>query len=83
LISVIGINYDEFKPGSYKSTYLHVDEKRMIFNTGDPVEDFKSAILFGRTRGVVLYSSSVDHFIVDDPAYSYDENGLITREKET
>jgi hypothetical protein len=78
-ITVIGINSEEFVPGSYKSVYLYVGKEKKEFSTGNPVIDFKKALDYGLKFGKVVYSSSVDNFVMDDPAYDYDENNLIVK----
>lgn len=74
---VIHIDFKEFEPGTYEAVRVSRQasdtnpalELVEIFSTGDPTADFRAAIdsLAGETR---ILSSSIDHFITDDPEAS-------------
>lgn len=82
-MGVVGINYNEFDPKTYKSVYVHQrDKKERVFDSGDFVKDWLDSTLFcvnDDSEGHWSNSSSVDHFIMDgasfDSAYLNVENG--------
>lgn len=67
-MKIIGIDYDEFHPGTYRAVEL--SEARDLwaaparFSTGDPVADYRAA-LEAAGGGPISASSSVDNFISD------------------
>ena len=73
-MAVIGIHAEEFVPNTYKSVYVFLnDGHQEIFETGDPIQDFINGLEYGHQRdGRVIYSSSVDNFVCDDPSYDYE-----------
>lgn len=79
----VGIDFTEFQPGSYKAVTVG-DENRELarFGTGDPQADWAAcrAWLDGKGAGsTVIISSSVDHFVQDNPAWGFgpDEQGRL------
>ena len=66
-MSLIGIRFHEFRPGTYEYTYVHPKEPGEIvkFASAELGEDFKAALAFAGEP--VSFLSSVDNFITDDP----------------
>ena len=82
----IGINYEE-RVNGYHSVSVIVDNYDIVvFATGDPVADFKSAIDFANrhaTPAYIFLMSSVTSFTLEVPGYTFDENDmLIVNEEE-
>lgn len=85
---ILSIEHEEYEgQGTYDGVTLSHDEGIEIFNTGDVLEDFNNALKWARDHqelnndglGMIMCSSSVDHFLSEDPQ-SYDmddEIGLI------
>lgn len=67
-MNTIGVDYDEFQKGTYRAVWLFRPDSMdpEVFNTGDPAIDFEAALIASAGQ-VVMCSSSVDHFISDDP----------------
>lgn len=78
----IDIEYDEDSgtPEAYKGVFvrsLEADVK--TFASGDVVKDFADTTEWCRQNpisGRYMYSSSVDHFVMDVPGYSWDVDDL-------
>lgn len=68
----IAIDYDEFKPGTYRAVVLTMPgHSPMSLAEGiAPVADLRAAIDVALTAGRPLFMSSVDHFISDLPKAS-------------
>lgn len=73
-MAVVGINYKEPKPSTYKGVELSLrgEESRTLkeFKTGDFVKDWYDLLYYIIHSGItekehLSYSSSVDHFIMD------------------
>lgn len=80
-MAVISINYNEAnKKLNYQSVEVSLDNDSKFFDSGDFVKDWFDAMKFLITEEIenVSFSSSVDHFIMDDApydsAYLHDEN---------
>lgn len=70
VIKIIHINYDEFKPGTYRGVEaFYALDNRTTSPTGDPGADFEEA-LKSCDGYLTMVSSSVDNFISDDPESS-------------
>lgn len=66
-MKIIRIDYDEFKKGTYRGVEVsEPGERPVVFFTGDAGRDFEAALESCGDERVVC-SSSVDHFISDDP----------------
>lgn len=81
---MVTISYDEFNP-DYNTTYFGVFSQGRQFYSGDVVKDFADAIeheLECTKQNWVLYSSSVDHFVMDVPGFCFDDTGLIVRDED-
>ena len=81
---MVTINYNEFNP-DYESSYRAVLSYGRVFATGDVVKDFADAIAYDMEYSKlnhVLYSSTVDHFVVDIPGFCFDDEGMIVRDHE-
>lgn len=64
----LDIDYEEGFPETYKSVSVFRRGSHMWFESGNVVEDFKDAINYIREtypNDVVMYKSSVDHFVMD------------------
>ena len=79
---MIGIEYTEFKPGTYKSVWLYSEGKKIKeFKSGDPVIDFAYAVSYAQGKNI-NYSSTIDNFLSDHKGlYSYDENNFIVKKE--
>lgn len=64
--ALIGVDYDEHKPGSYRGLIVFRREQRSIVSTGDMRGDMES-VLTEFTGKRIGYLSSIDHFATDDP----------------
>lgn len=65
-ILMIGVDYEEFKPETYKGVFIFADEVIKVYNSGDFRKDFRDARVFANRRGKkVIYSSTIDNFITD------------------
>jgi hypothetical protein len=74
--SFIGIDFDEGDQSSYRAVTAKIGlkGKEHRFETGDPIKDWKQAILFcADNASLVLFSSSVDHFVMDGEDYKFIE----------
>jgi len=81
---MVTINYDEFD-ANYETSYHAVLSYGRIFATGDVVKDFADAVAYDYTYSgldYVLYSSTVDNFVVDIPGFYVDDTRMIAREEE-
>lgn len=71
---MISIDYEEFKPETYKGVYVFGAKPEIKSYTGNPVKDMDNVIkilnekLSGQSISV---SSSVDHFLMDDKSQKY------------
>jgi hypothetical protein len=68
----VSISYSERKPFTYRAVVLSIDEAIQEFNSGDFIKDWyhcMMAIINQDKREVILYSSSVDNFIIDTKEY--------------
>ena len=77
-IIMIGIDYEEFEPDTYKSTFVYYGPKnKKEFASGDVVKDFHEALEFAKTgdgfdkdHKINLYNESVGNIVysssVDD-----------------
>lgn len=78
--ALFSIDYDE-APDTYRAVTVKPqgrDGEIARFGTGDPVADMHDAMVYaaGRFDGL-MFSSSMDHFVHDQPGYRYDENDLL------
>ncbi len=71
-MAVIGINYEESNPDSFKGVTLSIRDTigrefhDCEFQVGTPEDSFGCALTLAHTYGIdVICSSSVDHFIMD------------------
>lgn len=68
-MAIISIDYDEPKPETYRGVEISTrDNKDKRFDSGDFIKDWFNVIKYTNTEiedGYVMYSSSVDHFIMD------------------
>ena len=81
---MVTINYDEFNP-NYKESYHGVFSQGRQFYTGDVVQDVIDAVKYDMEYSglkFVMYSSTVDHFVVDIPGFCFDDEGMIVRDHE-
>jgi hypothetical protein len=70
---MIVIDYEEFKPETYKGIYVHGDDKIKSY-TGDPIIDMETVLdkySNHYPNESVFFSSRVDDFISDSKKYSY------------
>jgi len=71
-------------------TFKYPDrERKETFYSGDPVKDYNDMCevllqkLHGEYEGcVVMFSSSVDHFVFDVPGFYFDENDRLQFDEE-
>lgn len=83
LRAFVSIEYDE-APDTYRG--VRVEAMRdtgpaALFNSGDPVLDWREAMLFAsRHYDYWMGSSSCDHFVMDQPGFRYDENTMLVRD---
>lgn len=81
----IGIDYTEGVAGSYKAVVISGPGSfTQRFEAGDPVEDWRRAVDFGRRHASeacvrFMELSSVTHFTQDDPAYCWDQDDMLAR----
>lgn len=64
------IDYDEFKPETYRAAVVMTGEVEARFATGNPARDLRHAERYASdlaavTRTQVIILSKVDHFIAD------------------
>ena len=81
---MVTMNYDEFD-ANYETSYRAVLSQGRVFATGDVVKDFADAVAYDMEYSYlpyVLYSSTVDHFVVDIPGFYVDDTRMIAREEE-
>lgn len=83
-VAYMSIDYDEGVAGSYRAVIVSHDgangrfEKRLA--SGDPVIDYREAVEYcERLKRVIMESSSVTHFVFDDPSYKFDENDMLEK----
>lgn len=74
-MAIIRVNYTEPNPMTYKSVELSpTNGEDIIFKSGDFVKDWYDLIYYIIHSGIseneqITYSSTVDHFIMDDAPY--------------
>jgi len=76
----LGIEYDEITQDSYNGVYFHIGKEKRIFNSGFPDIDILRALNSYWDSGGeedIRFSSSVDHFAMDDEGYEWLELPLI------
>lgn len=61
---MLGCDYEEFEPQTYKGVYLYDDEELDRFNSGDILKDIESACIKYKGRGI-NFSSSIDNYLMD------------------
>jgi hypothetical protein len=65
---IVGIDYEEYKPETYKGVFLNeADGTTYRWMTDDSVKDYAAAMEFARGKGwdAIMHFSSVDHFVMD------------------
>jgi len=86
----MSFEYDEFRQGTYKHIKVSVTDadKVVYFNTGDPVVDYIDFMRWISKNDVlsVGYSSSFDHFLMDEDKYrleyvDYERECFISQEE--
>lgn len=81
---MVTINYNEFDT-NYETSYHAVLSYGRVFATGDVVKDFADAVAYDMEYSkldYVLYSSTVDHFVVDIPGFCFDDTRMIVKDEE-
>lgn len=81
---IIGIDYDEGDQSTYRGVdahYVGAEEDRVVlYATGDPVADFRKAIVDACNESAeIMISSSADAFALDGDGYRFDENDMLVR----
>lgn len=80
--AILAIDHDE-APNTYRGIIVKASPSSVgpagTFATGDPVCDFYDAVVFmNEFYDWHMVSSSVDHFVNDQPGYRWDDNtGLL------
>ena len=70
---MITIDYEEFKPETYKGVYVYRDNKIKSY-TGDPIKDMEVILdKFSNhyPNESIFFSSRVDNFLSDSKKYNY------------
>jgi hypothetical protein len=76
--AVVFVIYEEFVKEDYDHVEIWIDKDVTIFKTGDVVKDFHDAVDYGVNLGVnVIYSSTVDSFLMDNDKWKYDDENYI------
>lgn len=74
ILPFVSIDYGE---AGYRAVTVRIrdGEEPRRFESGDPVEDWKRALLFCVDEGApgTLFSSDVDHFVMDVDGYKFIE----------
>jgi len=66
MMAIIGIIYDEPDPSTYEGVRLSVYGKAGVWHIGSPQNDLACALILAHFCNIdVVYSSSVDHFVMD------------------
>lgn len=79
LFAFVGFLYDDVDQATYEGVEVGIQGKKKVFNTGDPVQDWKDANLYcydayeaGKIVSMMT-SSSVTHFVMDGDKYRFIE----------
>lgn len=76
--AIIFVIYEEFVKEDYDHVEIWIDKDVTIFKTGNVVKDFRDAVDYGINLGVdVIYSSTVDSFLMDNDKWKYDDENYI------
>lgn len=74
-MAVISIDYDEGEAGTYRAVAVSGFVEHKEFATGDVVADFRAAKQYAfKIDTNVMFSSSCDQFVRDNPGYSWFED---------
>ena len=77
---IIGINYDEGNPFTYRGVMVQGDGIGAVIATGDVEADFATAIGYAKIfNDIILYSSSCDHFVSDGDEYKFKDEYIVKR----
>jgi hypothetical protein len=79
---MVTINYDVLNP-NYKESYKAVLSQGRVFASGDVVKDFADAVKHDMEHtklDFVLYSSTVDNFVIDVIGFQF-AGGMIVKEE--
>lgn len=73
---IVSIDYEEFQPETYRGVEVRVQgEEPVRFESGDFEKDWNDAADYCQeTDGLVMVSSSVDHFFQDGAPYEFSRN---------
>lgn len=65
----------------YKGFVAASGKIKKVFNTSNPVEDWKSlkAFMIAQGASVVLEASSINHFTMDVPGYTWNKDGDLVK----
>jgi hypothetical protein len=70
--SFISVDYDEFKPETYRGVNVEFKDKKKVFNTGDFLADLKSGLDYVRSLHVpISILSSIDNYVMDSKVDRY------------
>lgn len=80
MVALLSIIWDDQHANSYAGVQVRLDDASpLIFNTGDPAQDWASACRSADEAVVVMLSSSCDDFVWASPDLTWDEDENIVR----
>jgi len=80
IVAIIGIDYDEGDPNSYRAVTVKIGEEEKRFDGGLPEHDWANALAHARKQTEHIYlSSNCDHFVNDGFRYGWTEDSNLYR----